>query len=115
MRKTPGPARLLLAGVALASGLTAAPADAACEYCFAYIFSTNYFCKPVVDGEGGVTNCQDGSDIFGTWCTESGNYCETTTVGGGGGGTGGGGGGGGSCVTSGYCPAYCFSCSPPLY
>ena len=91
-----------------------------CEKCqFPSIFSADSFCKPVLDGEVGVTECVDTFDPFGgsanshgQWtCTETGRACSIITVGGGpGGGTGGGGGGLGCRPNPSGCPAECFSC-----
>lgn len=84
------------------------PVAAACEDCF-FNAQNIATCRPVFDGETGVTSCQS----IATDCILSGTFCTEITAGGGGGGTGGGSGGGGSCHTSGGggCPAECFSCS----
>jgi hypothetical protein len=83
-----------------------------CQICqFPNILSQDSYCKPVLDGETGVTNCVNSFDPFGgssnshgQWtCTEDGDYCSIITVGGGG--------GGGRCTAAASgCPAECFSC-----
>lgn len=109
--------RALFVASALVCGLfggTARPADAyyVCETCKLVWFARTAYCKPVQDGEGGVTECQDTADSMGTWCREEGIFCEATTVIDDGGDGDGGGSGGSSCVFSpSGCPPECFSCS----
>lgn len=107
--------RLFLAvlGFAIASGwITSTPARA-CEDCYwHWLNPSRSYCRPVNEGEVGVTNCVDYVDIYNdSYCTESGTYCSQITAGGGSGGSGSGGGDGDACQTDGFCPAECFSCS----
>jgi hypothetical protein len=85
---------------------------AGCEICKPNFFLGFVPCRAVAEDEVGATVCQDQYDpIGGFTCEESGTFCTGITVsGGGGGGNGGSGGGSGSCQTSGFCPAFCFSC-----
>lgn len=100
---------LLSIAVAAVLSMFVAGALMACEDCF-FNAQNIATCRPVFDGETGVTRCQS----IATDCILSGTFCSEITAGGGGGGGGtGGSGGGGSCHTSGGggCPAECFSCS----
>jgi hypothetical protein len=89
---------------------------AACERCSSnwevILSGGQSWCHPVTGDEVGSTICTSGTTaIGGSYCSESGNFCNSITIGGGGGGGGtGGGGGGSSCSYQGYCPAECFSC-----
>lgn len=108
-----------LRGVALLAllGMAQASPAAACEYCFwTWINPTRSYCKIVVEGQVGVTSCENVVSRLGdSFCEESGNACGVVNVpiggGGGGGSAGSGGGGSNPCQTAGFCPAQCFNCS----
>lgn len=117
MKRALGKHLLLLASVAALGFLVApAKATAACEKCVdrwqVILSGGQSWCVPVKEDETGATLCTDGvTAIGGSWCSESGTFCNSITVGGGGGGGTVGGGGSNSCQTTGYCPPECFSCS----
>ena len=82
------------------------------------IWTQSATCVPAALGETGQEGCSVEWGPFGltTNCQFSGPFCEEIIVIGGGGGGGGGTGGSSPCVTNGFCPLACFSCSPgPLF
>jgi len=112
MTKRQGTVVCTLIGVVILAILASSRPASACANCY---YPTRYsltsWCKPVMNEETGVTDCEDYWDPFdgSQTCMESGSFCSVVSAGGGGS-TGGGSGGGGGCTTSGFCPASCFSC-----
>ena len=117
---------VLLAASAIADGYAVqAQLPGPCEQCRDGIygfFEMNY-CIDAKEGVVGSNNCWNGLEWNGNQpesvCHLDPPFCSVLTVtppAGGGDGYDGGGGGSSSCVTSGYYPATCFSCSPtPLF
>jgi hypothetical protein len=107
---------LALFGLVALFPLLVPAAAQGCEICRASVLNpARSWCRPVSEGETGVTNCVDHVSHLGdSYCTEEGTFCSWVNAGGGSGGSGGGSGGGGSsCTGSGFCPAECFSCGGP--
>ena len=109
--------RMVLCGVILISPFLSLQEAEACESCkrTSWLTPWNYLCKATGDRETGVTLCTDEYEPLTntTYCNESGDFCTVVDAEGGGGSGGGSGGGDTSnpCLTTGFCPAECFSCS----
>lgn len=112
MRKLVFVRRLLLLGALGLSSLILPRPVEGCEICKYWFFLGYAPCRPATGSEVGATGCENYYDpIEGFSCEESGSYCTTVTVSGGSGGGSGGSGGSDPCMTSGFCPAECFSCA----